>query len=144
MGPTPVVIFRSGRWPLRTTWRWPCSSVSGTWPRSTRPLPPRWPREHPLGALGESRSIRRSGWKRNARCVLPHGGVLLGKIVFEANKFNPSTPPSSTPHPQHWLYLINVMRNASCCCKPAEARPLAGKSCISLSNRSFSARRHGR
>ena len=62
-------------------------------------------RQHPLGALSRRISVSTSrlvDGKDNVRCGnFLHGGVLLGNWVFEQPNSNPSTPPFSTPHPQH-------------------------------------------
>ena len=89
-------------------------------------------REHRLSTLAKhlGQHVATRGWKRNRRCGnFLHGGVLLGKMVFENNQIQTQVRRllQLLIH-NFWLYLINVMRNASCCCKPAEARPLAGKS----------------
>ena len=79
------MIVRSGKWPLRTTWRWPASSV-----RCSMAVDPLGDfgfdglGQQPLGSVAKNRRSARpvtlAAGKRNDRIVtLSHGGVLLGK-----------------------------------------------------------------
>src|SRR5882672_7182044 len=114
-GPMPVMISRSGRWPWRTTRRWPVSvlrsaclarnsatSASTAWVRSARA---------PLRRISVRESVKAPGW---ASLITLLSDTAYHSFIGEVEALNTTTIRRLNLSPRHQLPAIAPGATAAC------------------------------
>src|ERR1700722_10290397 len=111
-GPIPVMISRSGRWPWRTTRRWPvavfrsacfarnsATSASMAWPSSARA---------PLRRISVRESLKAPGW---LSLITLLSDTAYHSFIGEVEALNTTTIRRLTPSRRHQLLAIAHRNN---------------------------------